>query len=81
MVNPGNQNLVFFSDQLATLVVKNQNLSGHVTHRLPGPTHGNCSANTDIERGIAAAANAKGLRTLIGPRAPLWPLGTLCYTK
>jgi len=41
MVNPGNQNLVFFSDQLATLVVKNQNLSGHVTHRLHGPTLGN----------------------------------------
>jgi hypothetical protein len=40
VAGPGNQKLKFFKGRVATLVVKNQNISGHVTHRLYGPTLG-----------------------------------------
>ena len=39
---------------------------------------GRRSANANIERGITSAANTKS-SIAIGPRAPLWPLGTLWY--
>ena len=40
VAGPGYQKLNFFEERVAALVVKNQNISGHVTHRLYGPTLG-----------------------------------------